>query len=324
MSLEMKTIGVLTSGGDAPGMNAAIRAVVRTALFRGMRVVGIKRGYSGLINNDFEEMSVRSVSEIINRGGTVLYTARCDEFKTPQGIEKARINCIEAGINGLVCIGGDGTFRGAQELSNAGIPCVGIPATIDNDIACSEYAIGFDTALNTAMEMTDKLRDTIQSHHRCSVVEVMGRHAGYIALETGIACGSSAILVPEYPFDIEHDIIDRMQYTMRTGKRHFIIIVSEGCGNSVEIANHIQEATGIETRVTILGHVQRGGSPTNRDRNMASAFGARAVELLDANTGNRIVACKYGQIVDFDIAEALSMKKTIDKRLYDMSQMISI
>ncbi|MEG0833222.1 MAG: 6-phosphofructokinase [Oscillospiraceae bacterium] len=324
MSLEIKTIGVLTSGGDAPGMNAAIRSVVRTAIFQGMRVMGIRRGFNGLINGDMFEMNIRSVSEIIHRGGTTLYTARCQEFKTRAGIERAKQVCVENGIDGVVCIGGDGTFRGAKDLSEAGIPCICIPATIDNDISCSDYTIGFDTAMNTAMEMVDKLRDTTQSHDRCSVVEVMGRHAGYIAINTAIACGALSTIVPEIEYDLDRDIIDRMLYTQRTGKKHFIIIVAEGCGNSAEIAEFIQSRTGIETKATILGHVQRGGTPTLRDRVMASKMSYQAVKLFSQGVVNRIVAFKHGQIMDFDIQEALAMTKTLDKELLSMTKMLNI
>ncbi len=324
MSLEIKTIGVLTSGGDAPGMNAAIRAVVRSAIYKGMRVMGIRRGYNGLINGDIFEMNIRSVSEIIHRGGTVLYTARCLEFKTKAGIEKARDTCNENGIDALVVIGGDGSFRGAKDLSEIGIPCIGIPGTIDNDIACSDYTIGYDTALNTAMEMIDKLRDTTQSHDRCSVVEVMGHKAGYLAMTTGIACGALATLIPEIPYDLDKDVIDRMLFTQRTGKKHFIVIVAEGCGSAIEIADFIQARSGIETKATVLGHVQRGGSPTTQDRYIASLMGFKAVDLLADGIGKRVVAYKHGQIMDFDIDEALAMTKSIDKELLTISQRISI
>ena len=324
MSLEIKSIGLLTSGGDAPGMNAAIRAVVRTAIFKGMRVMGIRRGYNGLINGDIFEMNLRSVSEIIHRGGTVLYTARCLEFKTKAGLEKARDVCNENGIDALVVIGGDGSFRGAKDMCDYGIPCVCIPATIDNDIACSDYTIGYDTALNTAMEMIDKLRDTTQSHDRCSVVEVMGRGAGYLAMTTGIACGAIAVLIPEISYDLDSDIIDRMLFTQRTGKKHFIVIVAEGCGSALDIADFIETRSGIETKATILGHVQRGGSPTTRDRYLASILGYKAVDLLSEGAGRRIAAYKHGQVMDFDIDEALAMTKSIDRELITISQRISI
>ena len=262
MAKEIKTIGVLTSGGDAPGMNAAVRAIVRAGISKGYRMMGIQRGYNGLINGECYEMNVRSVSEIIHRGGTILYTARCLEFKTKEGQAKGLARCKELGIDALVVIGGDGSFMGARALANQGIPCVGIPGTIDNDIACSEYTIGYDTAMNTAVEAIDKLRDTTQSHDRCSVVEVMGHHAGYIALNVGIATGALAVLLPERPFDFERDILQRMRQTQVTGKKHFIIIVSEGVTDAQTLANQIQAATGVDSRATVLGHIQRGGSPT--------------------------------------------------------------
>ena len=324
MSLDIKTIGILTSGGDAPGMNAAIRAVVRTAIFKGIKVMGFARGYTGLIKGEFSEMNIRSVSEIIHRGGTTLHTSRCLEFKTTAGIEKARDVCNENGIDAIVAIGGDGTMRGAKSLSDAGIPTVLIPATIDNDIGCSDYAIGFDTALNTAMLMIDKLRDTAQSHERCSVVEVMGRSSGFLAMTTGIACGALSVLIPEVQYDIDRDIVDRMLYTQRTGKRHFIVVVAEGCGSAIDIAEAIRAKSGIETTATILGHVQRGGTPTLEDRYIASLMGVRAAELLAEGTGKRVVVMKHGQIMDFDIDEAITMTKTIDKELAVLSQKISI
>lgn len=324
MSTRIKTIGVLTSGGDAPGMNAAVRAVVRSALSRGMRVMGIERGYNGLLNGEVYEMNLRSVSEIIHRGGTVLYTARCLEFKTIEGQQAAADKCREMGIDALVVIGGDGSFRGAKDLARLGIPCIGIPGTIDNDIACSEYTIGYDTAMNTAVEMVDKLRDTTQSHDRCSVVEVMGRNAGYIALNVGIATGALAILIPERPYDMERDILERMAYTQKTGKKHFIVIVAEGVGHAQELANEIQSRTGIDSRATVLGHVQRGGSPTLRDRVTASTMGYQAVSLLEKGIVNRVVAVSADKIVDYDINVALSMHKTIDTMLLDVASTISI
>ena len=324
MLKEIKTIGVLTSGGDAPGMNAAVRAVVRTGLSKGFRMVGIERGYNGLLHGEVREMDLRSVSEIIHRGGTILYTARCLEFKTQEGLQKAADRCHELGIDALVVIGGDGSFRGAKDLAALGIPCIAIPGTIDNDIACSEYTIGYDTAMNTAVEMVDKLRDTTQSHDRCSVVEVMGRNAGYIALNVGIACGAVATLIPERPFDFERDILARMKYTQKAGKKHFIIIVAEGVGHAQDIANEIQAATGIDSRATVLGHVQRGGSPTLRDRVTASTMGYHAVALLERGIYNRVVAVSADKIVDFDINVALSMHKTIDTFLLDVSNTISI
>ena len=324
MYKEIKTIGVLTSGGDAPGMNAAVRAVVRTALSKGIKVIGIQRGYNGLLNGEVREMNLRSVSEIIHRGGTVLYTARCLEFVTAEGQKKGAEKCKELGIDAMVVIGGDGSFKGARALANLGIPCIGIPGTIDNDIACSEYTIGYDTAMNTAVEMIDKLRDTTQSHDRCSVVEVMGRNAGYIALNVGIATGALAILIPERPYDLDHDIISRMNQTQKTGKKHFIVIVAEGVGHAQELANEIQARTGIDSRATVLGHVQRGGSPTLRDRVTASQMGYHAVNLLEKGIYNRVVAVSADKIVDYDINVALSMHKTIDTMMLDVANTISI
>lgn len=325
MNINIRKIGVLTSGGDAPGMNAAIRAVVRTAIFNGVEVVGIIRGYNGLINSDFKPLNIRDVSNIINLGGTKLYTARCLEFKTKEGIDKAVKNCKDNGIDALVTIGGDGTFRGAKALSERGIVCAGIPATIDNDIGCSEYTIGFDTALNTAMEMIDKLRDTSESHDRCTVVEVMGRKAGYIALETGIACGATFIIVPEVAnIDIQSNIIDKIQNIQKTGKKHFIIVVAEGYGKTREIAERVEKGTNLETRVTVLGHVQRGGAPSVKDRVIASKMGNMAVELLLKETKSQIVAVKDGRVISFDIDEAFKMTKELDYDLYTIAQQISI
>ncbi|HIS68706.1 MAG TPA: 6-phosphofructokinase [Candidatus Gallacutalibacter stercoravium] len=322
--MAVKSIAVLTSGGDAPGMNAAIRAVVRAGINNEMRVIGVRRGYNGLISGDVFEMNLRSVSDIIHRGGTMLFTARSPEFNTPAGVQKAADTCRRLGVDGVVVIGGDGSFRGARDLTAAGIPCVGIPGTIDNDIQCSEYTVGFDTAMNTAMEMVDRLRDTSQSHDRCSVVEVMGRRCGDIALNTGIAVGATSILVPEIPYDLQRDVIDRMRFTQKTGKKHFIIIVAEGVGGVEELAKEIQKQTGVESRATVLGHVQRGGSPTLRDRVVASEMGNRAVDILKNGMGNRVVAVKDGRIVDYDITEALNMKKTFNKELYEIALKISI
>ena len=319
----MKTIGVLTSGGDAPGMNAAIRAVVRTAISLGMKVKGIKSGYSGLIRGEIVDLDARSVSDIISRGGTMLYTARSNRFRTEEGMMEAVKNCKDNGIEGIVVIGGDGSFRGARDLSERGIPCVGVPGTIDNDIASTEYTIGFDTAMNTAVEMIDKIRDTAQSHHRCSVIEVMGRHAGYIALQVGIATGATAILVPEIPHDIDK-IVNKIVEVEKTGKKHFIIVVAEGVGGVQQMAEYIQEKTGIDTRATVLGHVQRGGSPTLRDRVRATQMGSAAVHLLYNGIGNRVVAYRKGEIVDFDIFEALSMKKTFDEGMIDVAHETAI
>lgn len=324
MSVEIKTIGVLTSGGDAPGMNAAVRAVARTAIYKGMRVFGIRKGYAGLLANDMFEMNIRSVSEILHRGGTMLYTARCLEFNSSEGVQKAKDICIKNGIDGLVCIGGDGTFRGALDLSRAGIPCIGVPGTIDNDIGCTEYTIGYDTAINTAVEMIDKLRDTIQSHARCSVVEVMGHEVGFLAQSIGIACGALMTLVPEVKYDLDRDVVERILYTQRSGKTHFIIVMAEGCGSSQDVADFIQTRTGIETRVTVLGHVQRGGIPTARDRVMATEMGSKAVELLENGQGSRVVVYKHGEIMDLDIEEALAMKRSLDLSKFEMTKMISL
>jgi len=320
----MKTIGVLTSGGDAPGMNAAVRAVVRAGCENGFRVMGIRRGYNGLMQGDMYEMNLRSVSNIINRGGTVLYSARSPEFKTEEGLQKALNVANEVGLEGVVVIGGDGSFRGARDLSLRGLPCVGVPGTIDNDIACSDYTIGYDTAMNTVLEMADRLRDTSESHDRCSVIEVMGRRAGYIALNAGIACGATTILIPEVEYDFQRDVIDRMKRTQKTGKKHFIIIVAEGVGGVEEMAKRIEAETDVETRATVLGHVQRGGHPTVRDRVTASLMGYKAVELLKEGIGNRVIAMQHDNIVDFDIFEALNMKKTLDLDMYKIAHEISI
>ena len=318
------TIAVLTSGGDAPGMNAAVRAVVRSGLSFGMKVYGVMRGYNGLLNGDLKEMNMRSVSDIMQHGGTALFTARSPEFNTPEGVQKAANMCREKGIDGVVVIGGDGSFRGARDLTGAGIPCIGVPGTIDNDIACTDYTIGYDTALNTAMEMIDRIRATTESHDRCSVVEVMGRRCGDIALNTGVAVGALTTLVPEIPYDFQKDVLDRIRLAQSTGKRHYIIVVAEGVGHTQELAERIQKETGIESRATILGHVQRGGAPTLRDRVVASRMGYHAVELLQNGLGNRVVAMKGEQIVDFDITEALDMPRTFDEKMYRVSAILSI
>ena len=318
------SIAVLTSGGDAPGMNAAVRAVVRTAIFKGMDVYGVQRGYNGLITGEVVKMDLRSVSDIIHRGGTVLYTARSPKFRTAEGVKQSADYCRELGIKGVVVIGGDGSYRGARDLTHAGIPCVGLPGTIDNDISSTDYTIGFDTAMNTAMHMVDNIRDTSQSHDRCSVVEVMGRNAGYLALHTGVACGATAILVPEVPFDLEKDVIPKITRTQATGKKNFIIVVAEGVGGTENIARHIQELTGIDTRATILGHVQRGGSPTVRDRVLATQMGYHAVELLEKGIGNRVVGIKEDKVVDFDIDEALEMHKPFEDELFKIADVVSI
>lgn len=328
--MSEKSIAVLTSGGDAPGMNAAVRAVVRAGINMGMDVYGIYRGYNGLLNGDVKKMDLRSVSDIIGNGGTMLYTARCLEFKEKQAQERAAEFCRELGISGVVVIGGDGSFRGAQALTNAGINCIGVPGTIDNDIACSEYTIGFDTAMNTAIDMIDRIRDTAQSHDRCSIVEVMGRRCGDIALQTGIAVGATAILVPEVEFNIEKDVIKRIVNTQKNGKQHFVIVVAEGVGHenrnysATKLATFINQRLGIEARATVLGHVQRGGSPTVRDRVVASEMGYRAVELLKNDIGNRVVVMRENKITDLDIDEALSMQRVFDYDLYNVAMTISI
>lgn len=322
--MSKNKIAILTSGGDAPGMNAAIRSVVRAGVGSGFEVVGAFRGYNGLLHQDVKTMDLRSVSDIIERGGTILYTARSEEYNSPAGVKKAADFCRKTGISGVVVAGGDGSFRGALDLSKEGIPCIGIPCTIDNDIACSDYTVGFDTATNTAMEMIDKIRDTAESHDRCSVVEVMGRRCGDIALKTGIACGATSILVPEVEYDIEKDVIRKIEVTRGTGKKHFIIIVAEGVGGVEDIATYIQKRTGIETRATILGHVQRGGSPTVRDRVLASSMGHKAVRLLKEGKGNKVIAVKDDKIVNYDISEALKMSKSFDNLLYSIAMDISI
>lgn len=324
----MKTIGVLTSGGDAPGMNAAVRAVVRTACENGMTVYGINRGYQGLIDEDLQELNIRSVSDIIHRGGTKLKTARCLAFKEEEGINKAIETCKKFGIEGIVVIGGDGSFRGARDLSLRGIPCIGVPGTIDNDIVSSDYTIGYDTCLNTIQEMVDRIRDTMESHSRCMVVEVMGNRCGDLTLNAGIAVGATAIVIPEIECDIEKHVIDRIKRTQKTDKKHFIIMVAEGCsaqvGSVAELAKKIETECGIEARSIVLGHVQRGGSPSVRDRVLASRMGNEAVKLLMNNIGNRVVVMKDDKIVDFDIYEALTMKKEVDATLYNVAHEISI
>ena len=310
---EIKTIGVLTSGGDAPGMNAAIRAVVRTALQKGLAVKGIMRGYAGLLAEEIVDMNRASVADCINKGGTILYTARCLEFTTPEGQKRGAEICRKHGIDGVVVIGGDGSFKGAGKLAALGINTIGIPGTIDLDIACTDYTVGFDTAVNTAMEAIDKIRDTSTSHERCSIIEVMGRRAGYIALWCGIANGAEEILIPEKYDGDEQAIVNRITEARKRGKKHYIIINAEGIGHSTSMARRIEAATGVETRATILGHMQRGGSPTCKDRVYASIMGAKATELLAEGATNRVVAYKNGKYVDFDIQEALQMKKNIEE-----------
>ena len=322
MAKEIKTIGVLTSGGDAPGMNAAIRAVVRTAIARGLKVKGIKKGYMGLLNEEIIDMEFRNVAEIIQKGGTILGTARCLEFKTKEGQQRGAEICRKHGIDGMVVIGGDGSFRGAQALSRLGINTIGIPGTIDLDIASTDYTIGFDTAINTAMQAIDKVKDTSSSHERCSIIEVMGRNAGYIALWCGVANGAEDILVPEkYDFN-EQNIINNIISNRRLGKTHHIIINAEGIGHSTSMARRIEAATGIETRATILGHMQRGGSPTCKDRYYASIMGASAVDVLLMGKTNRVIAYQHGEFVDFDIEEALNMHKTIDEYQWEVAHLL--
>ena len=313
---KIKRIGVLTSGGDAPGMNAAVRAVVRTAVSRGIECIGIRRGWQGLINGDFVLLTNDSVKHILPHGGTILYTARSEEFMQPGGRQKAVATCRMLGLEGIVAIGGDGTFKGALELSRCGVPVVGVPATIDNDVGCSNYTIGFDTACNTALECIDRLRDTMQSHERCSVVEVMGRNAGFLALYGGIAAGASAVLVPERPVDFEKDVVERIRNSRLAGNTHFMIVVAEGAGSAVEIGKKIEEAIGIQPRVTVLGHIQRGGSPSARDRETATRMGYTAVNALAEGRYNCIVATQEGSIEEIPIEEALKMKKNLQMDHY--------
>ena len=320
----IKRIGVLTSGGDAPGMNAAVRAVVRTAISCGIDCVGIRRGWQGLINSDFVQLSSISVGHILARGGTILYTARSEDFMTENGRKKAVSTCRMLGLDAIVAIGGDGTFRGALELSRLGIPVVGVPATIDNDVGCTNYTIGFDSACNTAIECIDKLRDTMQSHERCSVVEVMGRNAGFLALYVGIAVGATAVLVPEYPTDFERDVVRRIQDSRLAGNTHFMIVVAEGAGSAVEIGRMIYDAIGIEPRVTVLGHLQRGGSPTGRDRETATRMGYYAVKALADGRGNSIIATQEGGIVEIPIEEALQRTKQLQMDRYRIMETMQV
>jgi len=334
MTKNVKTIGILTSGGDAPGMNAAVRSVTRTALFNGIKVMGILQGYRGLMDKDVINLDLRSVSGILGRGGTILRSARCLEFKEDKGVEKARQNCEKLGIDGLIVIGGDGSFRGARDLSLKGVPCIGIPGTIDNDIASSDYSIGFDTAVNTVVENIDRLRDTSESHNRCSVVEVMGRNCGDIALHSAICSGAVSVLIPEIKIDMERDVISKMLHTLNTGKNHFIVIVAEGVTKSefssdetksaMEMARYIENRTKVETRATVFGHIQRGGPPTAQDRVVAAEMGHYAVELLKNGVGNRVVAMKDKKILDYDIQEALQMTKTVNMNLVRVANEISI
>lgn len=319
----MKTIGVLTSGGDAPGMNAAIRAVVRTGIYNKARILGIKQGYNGLINGNIEEMNLSSVADIIHRGGTILRTARCDEFTTEEGLNKA-VNIIEVfNIDGLIVLGGDGSFKGAKTLSDKGIPTIGIPCTIDNDMGYTDYTIGFYTAVETVVDAISKIRDTSSSHGRANIVEVMGRHCGDIALYAGLAGGAESIIVPEEKIDIDA-VCRKVIQGRNRGKLHSIIVLSEGVGNAYEIAKEIEEKTGGETRVTILGHIQRGGTPTSFDRIMASQMGYRAVELLLDGKGGRAVGISQNEIVDLDLDEALSQKRVFRRDMYEIARILSI
>ena len=316
----IKRIGVLTSGGDAPGMNAAVRAVVRTALSLGIECVGIRRGWQGLINGDFVRLTSASVGHILSRGGTILFTARSEDFMTEKGRERAVATCKMLGLDGIVAIGGDGTFRGALELSRLGVPVAGIPATIDNDVGCTNYTIGFDSACNTAIECIDKLRDTMQSHERCSVVEVMGRNAGFLALYVGIAVGATAVLVPEHQLDFDTDVVERIRASRLAGNTHFMIVVAEGAGSAVEIGQKIHASLGIEPRITVLGHIQRGGSPTARDRETATRMGYHAVTALAKGMESCIIATQEGSIVEIPIEDALSRKKSLQMDRYTIME----
>ena len=324
MSNPIKRIGVLTSGGDSPGMNAAVRAVVRTAVSNGIQCIGIRRGWQGLINSDFVQLDAASVGHIISRGGTMLFTARSEDFMTEKGRARAVSTCRMLGLDGIVAIGGDGTFRGALALSRLGIPVVGIPATIDNDIGCTNYPIGFDTACNTAIDCIDKLRDTMQSHERCSVVEVMGRNAGFLALYVGIAVGATAVLVPERELDFQRDVIERIRSARLAGSTHFMIVVAEGVGSAVEIGKQIHEAIGIEPRVTVLGHIQRGGAPNARDRETATRMGYFAVMSFVEGRGNCIIGTREGEMVEIPIEEALQMKKHLQMDRYKVLETVSV
>ena len=320
----IKRIGVLTSGGDAPGMNAAVRAVVRTAISRGMECIGIRRGWQGLITSDFVKLTSESVGHTLSRGGTILYTARSEDFLTERGRERAVATCKMLGLDGIVAIGGDGTFRGALELSRLGVPVVGVPATIDNDISCTNYTIGSDTACNTAIDCIDKLRDTMQSHERCSVVEVMGRNAGFLALYVGIAVGATAVLVPEHELDFQKDVVERIRDSRLAGNTHFMIVVAEGAGSAVEIGKQIHEALGMEPRVTVLGHIQRGGAPNARDRETATRMGYYAVNAFAEGRGNCIIATQEGGIVEIPIEEALEMKKHLQMDRYRIMEAMQV
>ena len=319
---KVKRIGVLTSGGDAPGMNAAVRAVTRTALALGIECIGIRRGWQGLINGDFVKLTRESVGHLLSRGGTILYTARSEEFMTEAGQQKAVATCNLLGLDGVVAIGGDGTFRGALDLSRMGVPVVGIPATIDNDVGCTNYTIGFDSACNTAIECIDKLRDTMQSHERCSVVEVMGRNAGFLALYVGTAVGATAVLVPEAEIDFERDVIERIRASRIAGYTHFMIVVAEGAGHGFKIAERIKDTLGIKPTVTVIGHIQRGGAPTGRDRETATRMGYYAVQAFAEGRANCIIATQEGSIVEIPIEEALAMKKHLQMERYKIMEIM--
>ena len=329
MDHQVKRIGVLTSGGDAPGMNAAIRAVVRSALARGIDCIGIRRGWNGLISSDFIRMDTSSVSHIINKGGTLLYTARSDEFRTVAGQDRALATCKLLGLDAIVAIGGDGTFRGALALSRRAaetgysLQVAGIPATIDNDIGCSHYTIGFDSACNTAVECIDRLRDTMQSHERCSVVEVMGRHAGYLALYVGIAVGATAVLIPERELDFERDVVEKIRRARLAGTTHYMVVVAEGAGNTMDISRRIHEEIGIDPRVTVLGHIQRGGAPSSRDRETASRMGYEAVKAIAENQGNCVVSTQEGHLVILEMEEALKMSKNFQMDRYQILEALT-
>ena len=329
MEKQVKRIGVLTSGGDAPGMNAALRAVVRSAISRGIDCVGIRRGWNGLISSDFVRMDTSSVSHIINKGGTLLYTARSDEFRVVSGQDRALATCKLLGLDAIVAIGGDGTFRGALDLSRRAaevgyqLQVAGIPATIDNDIGCSHYTIGFDTACNTAIECIDKLRDTMQSHERCSVVEVMGRHAGYLALYVGISVGATAVLIPERELDFERDVVEKIRRARLAGTTHYRVVVAEGAGSTMEISKQIKDEIGIDPRVTVLGHIQRGGAPSARDRETASRMGYMAVKAVSENVGNCVIATQEGRMIVMDMEEALAMKKEFNMDRYNILEALT-
>lgn len=323
MENAVKRIGVFTSGGDAPGMNAAVRAVARTCLHMGVECVGIRRGFNGLVTGDVKPLNFDSVSGLLRRGGTMLYSARSEEFRGEAGQQKAVNTCKLLGLDGVVGLGGDGTFRGLLELSKHGVSVVGIPCTIDNDIACTTYTIGFDTACNTALDCIDKLSDTMQSHERCSVVEVMGRHAGHLAMYVGVACGATCVLIPERDIDFERDVVEPIRRARLSGRTHFMVIVAEGVGSAYDVAAKIKEATALETRVTVLGHIQRGGAPTARDRTTATYMGYEAVRLLAEGKTNRVVCVQGETYVDYDISEGLKMKKGLNEQTYTVMRALT-